>query len=281
MRETIELRVEEAEASRLFRGDEGVVLPSGTVRKLTLPTDDERIPRIRELDRALRQQGKLFFSGWRLLRHYTPKELKSAELLELRLDAVFEPSGEECGTHYDESTACALCGAGARQVTDLHLDPRRIPQRADLARTLAHEWVISARLADLWRAHGITGADFRPIRRAGPKAEPVKEWHQLVVTARPLDLLPATRTGNDPFDLDEDNAQRCPKGHVVGLNVLSELSLRRGDHDGSDLTCTRQHVGMRSGVLRPHPLLLMSPKLHALLEEQKVKRLDLQVAHLA
>ncbi|MCP3163419.1 hypothetical protein [Myxococcus qinghaiensis] len=281
MRETIELRVEESEAWRLFRDDEGVVLPSGTVRKVTLPTDDERVSRVREIDRTLRQQGQLFFAGWRILRHYSARELKSAELLKLGMAAVFEPSGEECGTEYDEATACTLCGAGARQVTDLSLDVRRIPQRADLARTLSHEWVISARLADLWQEHGITGADFRPIRGAGARAEPVKEWYQLVVTAPPLDILPATLTGNDPFDLDEDNAQRCPKGHVVGLNVLSELSLRRSDYDGSDLTWTRQQLGMRSGVLRPHPLLLMSPKLHGLLVELKVKRLDIEVAHLA
>ncbi|MFY2556174.1 hypothetical protein ACN469_00865 [Corallococcus terminator] len=237
--------------------------------------------RVREIDRALRQQGQLFFAGWRILRHYSARELKSAELLKLGLEAVFEPSGEECGTGYDEATACTLCGAGARQVTDLSLDVRRIPKHAALARTLAHELIISARLADLWRERGITGVDFRPILRAGTSAEPVKEWSQLVLTAPPLDILPATLTGNDPFDLDEDNAQRCPKGHVVGLNVLSELSLRRGDYDGSDLTWTRQLVGMRSGVLRPHPLLLMSPKLHGLLAELKVKRLDVEVAHLA
>ncbi|TQF13269.1 hypothetical protein FJV41_24740 [Myxococcus llanfairpwllgwyngyllgogerychwyrndrobwllllantysiliogogogochensis] len=280
MRETIELRVEETEAWRLFREDEGVVLPSGTVRKVTLPTDDGRVSRVREIDRALRQQGQMFFAGWRILRHYSAGELKSAELLKLGLEAVFEPTGEACGTAYDESTACTLCGAGARQVSDLSLDVRRIPQRVDLARTLAHELIISARLADLWRENRITGVDFRPIRRAGARSEPVKEWHQLIVTAPPVDILPATLTGNDPFDHDEDNAQRCPKGHVVGLNVLSELSLRRGDYDGSDLTWTRQLVGMRSGVLRPHPLLLMSPKLHGLLTELKVKRLDVEVAHL-
>lgn len=116
MRETIELRVEESEAWRLFRADEGVVLPSGTVRKITLPTDDERVSRIREIDRSLRQHGQMFFAGWRILRYYSARELKSAELLKLGLEAVFEPSGEECGTGYNASTACTLCGAGARLV---------------------------------------------------------------------------------------------------------------------------------------------------------------------
>lgn len=66
----------------------------------------------------------------------------------------------------------------------------------------------------------------------------------------------------------------------VGLNLLSELSVQRASYTGSDLTCTRQKVGLRSGVLRPAPLVLVSPKLRELLVELEVKRLNIEVAQL-
>jgi hypothetical protein len=277
MRETIELRVEEAEAHRLFRPDEGVLLPSGEVRKVVLSLQDERLPRIHELNQQLRKQGRALFFGWEIQRRYSEKELRSAELFKLWPEATIPLSGEECGTGYDESTACPKCGAGATQTSDLFLDTQRIPKRADLARTLADEWVISSRLASALRKHGVTGVELRPVREEG---EVSKEWHQLIVAAPPVDIAPPTVTGNDPFDRDERNAQRCPQGHVAGLNLLSELSVRRATYAGSDLTCTRQSIGLRSGVLRPAPPMLISPKLRELLMELAVKRLNIEVVHL-
>lgn len=280
MRETIELRVEEAEAHRVFRPDEGVLLPSGEVRKVVLSLQDERLPLIHDINRQLRKQGRALFFGWEIQRRYAEKELRAAELFKLWPEATIEPSGEECGTEYDESTACRSCGAGATQTSDLFLDTRRMPKRADIARTLADEWVISSRLARALRERGIRGADLHPVRQAGKAGGVSEEWLQLVVTAPPVDIAPQTLTGNDPFDRDERNQQRCPNGHVVGLSLLSELSVERSSYTGSDLTCTRQLVGLRSGVLRPAPPVLISPKLRELLVELEVKRLNIEVAHL-
>jgi hypothetical protein len=280
MRETIELRVEEAEAHRLFRPDEGVRLPSGEVRKVTLSLQDERLPRLHALNQELRQQGRALFFGWEIQRRYSEKELRSAELFKLWPETTIPLSGEECGTRYDESTACRRCGAGATQTSDLFLDTRRIPKRADVARTLADEWVVSSRLARAMRERGITGAGFRPVRQAGREEAVSDEWHHLIVAAPPVDIAPPTLTGNDPFDRDEHNAQRCPQGHVAGLNLLSELSVQRASHVGNDLTRTRQSIGLRSGVLRPASPVLISPKLRELLVELEVKRLNIEVVYL-
>jgi hypothetical protein len=57
----------------------------------------------------------------------------------------------------------------------------------------------------------------------------------------------------------------------------------REDWDGADLCATKQWTGMRSrngGVFRPHPLLLISPRLRDLLGELKAKGFELEVAHL-
>jgi hypothetical protein len=279
MRELLELRVEEEEASGVFRPDEGTLLAGGSVRKVLLPLQDARVPHIVKLNRELRKKGRALFFGWQIHRRYSENELRDAELFFLRPQAVFEPAGEECGTEYDEARACPHCGAGARQASELVLDLRRVPKGADLARTIAHELIVSARLVEKMKARGITGAEFRPVRQAGKKGAVSRAWSQLVVTAHALDVISPTVTGINPFDLDEQDECRCPLGHVAGLNVLSEFHLARSSHDGSDWTCTRQLFGLRRGLIRPHPYVFISPKLRALLGELNVKRLTLEVAH--
>jgi hypothetical protein len=96
-------------------------------------------------------------------------------------------------------------------------------------------------------------------------------------------VAPVTRFGVDPFDADEAGEYRCPLGHVLGLNILSELSVVREDWDGADVCATRQWTGVRSrngGAFRPHPLLLISQKLRRLLGELRAKGFDLEVAYL-
>jgi hypothetical protein len=280
MRETLELRVVEEEAHRVFRPDEGVVLTGGSIRKVLLPLDDERVPSIGALQRELRKRKKRpFFFGWDISRRYSEKELQAAELFLLWPQATFEPEGEACGTRYDESKACSHCGVGARQVSELALDLRCVPKRADIARTIANEIIVSTRLVEAMQARGITGAEFRPVRQAGKKGVVSSAWQQLVVVSPPVEIVEPTVTGNNPFDLDEQDEYRCPHGHTAGLNRLSELHVARKSYDGSDWACTRQMFSQRVGVIRPHPYFLISPKLRALLVELKVRRLTIEVAH--
>jgi hypothetical protein len=70
------------------------------------------------------------------------------------------------------------------------LDVGRIPKKKDLAITIAGEIVVSARLVEALTKHGITGADYRPVRHKTGKA--VEAWRQLVVTSRPVDIVPPT-----------------------------------------------------------------------------------------
>jgi hypothetical protein len=240
--------------------------------------EDERVRLIGELNREFNRQGRSFYFGWSISRHYTPEEIQAAELFSLRPLSIFEPCGEMCGTEYDESEACPLCGAGARQSTDLQLEPDSIPKR-DLSFTIAREIVVSSRLAQALQAHGMTGAAFLPVR--DPTGRLLDDWRQLTITSVPVDIIPPTLVGGNLFDLDERGEFRCPQGHVLGLNRLSELWVRRESYDGSDLVRTRQLTGLRRGVLHPRPALLFSPRLYRLLRELKVGRLVMEVAHLA
>ncbi|MFY0529743.1 hypothetical protein ACN28I_43470 [Archangium gephyra] len=209
-------------------------------------------------------------------REYTPRELKQAELLWLRVRPFFEPTGEDCGTMYDETTACPKCGFGARQAGPLHLELKRIPKR-DIAQTLGGEIVVSARLAEQMKAAGIRGYELGPV--VSRQGKPTPHWHQLLVPECPVELAPETRVGADFFVPQPDEA-RCPRGHVVGFTVLSEVHVQRSSVGESDWLCTRQAVGQRLGPYRPLPLLLISQRLYRLLTACKVKRFDVEVAHL-
>ncbi|HLL02822.1 MAG TPA: hypothetical protein VK539_19725 [Myxococcaceae bacterium] len=276
MRETIELRISEERAAKFLEPGLGTML-GDSVRKVVLPMDDPRVRFIGDLDREFSKKGRAFFTYWHIYRHYTGVELKAAELLQLVIRPTFEPPGEMCGTEYDEPAACPKCGAGAPQLTELHLDVRRVPKKKDLAVTIAGEIVVSARLVKALLERGITGAEYRPVRhQTGAITD---EWRQLVVTAPAVDIAPLTQVGSHPFDLDREGRYRCPLKHVVGLNRLSELWVKRVRNHASDWLLTRQYIGARQGVLRPNRQLLISPRLYRLLLELKAKRFEVEVAH--
>jgi hypothetical protein len=285
MRESADLRIAERHARSFLNPEDGIVLGpfGGDVRKLVLETNDSRYAKVGMLQREFRKRGSLFFMGWSLRRKYTKKELDAAGLFQLCIPATVEPDGSQCGTEYDDSTGCPHCCVGARQLNELRLDPGSLPRRKDIARTIAYSEVIfSARLVEAMREHGITGARFLPVLRKGGSGV-IDSWYQLEVASRPVGVAPVTRFGIDPLDLDEQGEHRCPLGHVAGLNILSELSVKREDWDGSDVCATKQWVGYRSrngGVFRPNPLLLVSQKLRRVLGELKARGYELEVAHL-
>lgn len=290
MREFCEFRIPEDKARRLLRPDEGEVIGLAGVaglvgvRKLQVETRDPRFAQIGAFDRQLREEEGLgFFSSWELSRKYSKAELDGAELFQLQVRTTVEPEGERCGTEYDDSVACLHCGAGARQLNALRLERSSLPRTRDMVRTIAgSELLFSKRLVDAFHEHGMTGARFHPVLNRGGKGV-IDSWFQVELCSRPLEAVSPTLFGNDPFDLDEEGRYRCPQGHVAGLNLLSELWVRRADHDGSDLCATRQLVGPNiepGGVFRPYPLLLISQRLRRLLVDLKAKRLELEVAHL-
>ena len=175
----VNFRIPEEDAQLFLGPNTGKPLgepPLGpTVRSVTLATNDPLYKRIGEIDRQRRAQEKRpFFFGWDIEYRYSRKELEAAELFHLWITAVFEPAGEQCGTVYDDSTTCPICGAGRTQVTSLILDLRKVPKGKDIARTIADEWIVSQRLAEILLDAGMTGFELRPVRhRARYEDEPV------------------------------------------------------------------------------------------------------------
>ena len=99
----------------LFSDGEG---KRGTLaRIIKMNGDDLRLPMVGDLDKKIHlEASESFFYGWEIVRRYTSDEMASACLFQLMIapSAYFEPAGEECGTVYDNSTACAGCGGSQR-----------------------------------------------------------------------------------------------------------------------------------------------------------------------
>jgi hypothetical protein len=278
MREHIELRIPDDEASKFL--PESLGKRKGIARIIHLERDSLWYEKIARIDKQYRNGGRAFAVSWYIQRNYNKAELASAELFHLIPTSFFEPHGEERGTVYDETRACPACGSGAPQVTDLALPIRRIPKKKDLSSTIANEWVVSARLAELLRTNQITGCEIRPVRNNSLSGQVSENWFQLVVTDTNAEVSPATRTGIKPFNKDVNNEYRCRKGDLIGLRLISEVSVNRLSYSGCDMVATRQFVGLRSGVLRPERIVLISPRLRELLDQHKIKGYRVEVAHL-
>jgi hypothetical protein len=241
--------------------------------------DDPLWAEIAQIERTLRARGDYLYLGWNLSRRYTREELDAAQAFRLIFTRVFEPPGELCGTVYDESTACSFCGAGRTQVSELVLELGRAPN-TDLAVTIAGEYVVSGRLAAILVAANVGGIELEPVRDARESARaPRSPKYQLTVVDE-VPVAAATRFGRDLVDPDSPDSDRCPLGHVVGLNVLSEVYVPQAALADADIVATNELVGRREGVLVPEPLILVSPRVRRLLLEEGASGWEVERAHL-
>ena len=277
MRETAEFSVREDYAAKYLPPGVGVAVGVG-IRRVVVDTDEPLYGEIGRLHRKCRAAGEYFVLGREYTRQYTRRELEQARLFHVRPRKVFEPAGEECGTAYDDSIVCRVCGGGAPQVTPLFLDGRRIPKKDDIVETIAGEVVVSARVVSLFKDNALIGAVFDPIRLSNKGGTPSGEYWQLRPVGSRADVDPRTRVGSDPFE--DDRTGRCIRGDVLGLNLLSEVWIRGGRLPDADFIATNQMVGVRRGLLRPRTLMLLSPKAWRVIETGKVRGLIVEVAHL-
>jgi len=279
MREITEFRVQERFAPMMFSEAEGKRLGT-SVRKVDVARDDPRYEQIGQLDEKIhREENTFFFAGWRTRREYSPEEIASADLFRFEVRSFFEPAGEECGTEYDESTACPECGAGAAQVGALVLAGSRIPKGKDISETIAGEMVVSRRVVELFRRHKVTGIDLEPVR-VNRGRDVSEDWFQLRVPASEAKIVPPTRVGITPFDEDPEGKCRCSRGDLIGLNLLSEVSISSGSRGEADFVASKQYIGTRRGLLRPRRIILISPRVRQLLVDEKVRAFETDIARL-
>ncbi len=245
-----------------------------------VPADSLEFQEIAHFIGSRRAQGQKAFEYFPIasyLRKYTKNELRDAEVLTLDISSYFEPSGEECGTVYE--TLCQECNMG-RQASELILDLRQAPQQKDMAQTIAWvEWIVSSRFVRIFSERKLNGAEFRPILEFKHPTRKSKDWHQIWVTGRAGKLSESTQMGKDPFSPSQI-AWCCPQGHSVATRFLSEIVLHREQWDGSDIAITENLFGQGRNLLRPAPLIVISPRLYRLLDENQVKGFSCEIVRL-
>lgn len=230
-------------------------------------SDTPDFDEISQFIRTKREKGVHGYSdfeiGW-YLRKYTKRELQEAEALRLKIHSHFEPPGEVCGTIYE--TLCRFCNWG-RQVSDLILDLRRVPQHKDISETIAWvEWVVSSRLVQIFSDANLTGAEFRPVIDIRYPTRHSEEWHQLFVTQTAGRIADRTKLGRDPFSPSQVS-WKCPLGHSIVAEFLSQVYLHRDSWDGSDISVTTALFGQGRNLLRPVPLIIVSQRLYREFEQ--------------
>lgn len=276
MKETVELRINYEFANLLFKENEGKNLGT-SVKVVELSKEDSRYNQIPILAEEIRKKyGKGFFFGWVVKRKYSKKELDTASLFHLKIKTTFEPTGEECGTMYDESEACEICGANRKQISPLTLKKGSIPKK-DIAKTIGGEVVVSEKFVAACKRRGMKGLLLEPV--IYDKGESV--FFQLLASSQ-IELSKNAVAGINPFDLSissEGEIYKCPKGHTIGLNLLSELFVLDNPLlKEYDFFSSKQKVGVKRGLLRPESLYLCSPSFRKMVEEEKLSGFDFEIA---
>jgi hypothetical protein len=248
--------------------------------EVRVPSNSPEFDEIREFIITRRRQQVRGFSAFTLgwyLRKYTKKQLLDAEILLLNPVSHFEPSGEECGTVYE--TLCEHCNWG-RQISDLVLDLRRVPQHKDISETIASvEWIISSRFAHTFAENEFRGAEFQPVFDLRSPLKRSDNWNQLKITGAAGSIAGATKMGRDPFSPAEIEWQ-CPLGHSMVTQFLSEIHLERNEWDGSDIAITVALFGQGRNLLRPVPLIFISQRMYRAMNAAGLTGFSLEVAHL-
>ena len=293
MKELLELRVNCDYANLLFKADEGRNL-GRSVKVVELSKDDPRynqVPIIAE--QVKREYDRGFFFGWEIKRKYSKKELEAATLLHIKIKTTFEPAGEECGTLYDEIAACEICGANRKQISPLTLKQGSVPNK-DIAKTIAGEVVVSEKFVLACRQRGVKGLGLEPVLfKKG-----ISNYYQLRASTE-INLSFKTVAGIDPFNLSESSEgveftmpggydvkieqeiYKCPKGHTIGLNLLSEpYVLNNPSLKDCDFFASKQKVGVKRGLLRPEAIYFCSPTFRNMIEEEKLSGFEFEIAHI-
>lgn len=153
----------------------------------------------------------------------------------------------------------------------------------------------------MFQEHNLKGAWFQAVRQRRNQAAVIPGWYQLLINSESLDVVKPTLVGINHFDdasiwpmnrgeisekadvnaswCDKHGQYRCPLGHTIGLNLLSELSIKKAEGAEIDIAWTKQKVGVRRGFLRPEPLLVISPLLWKLVLHQDLKGMAIEIAH--
>jgi len=292
MQEIFEFRIDSDFFHLLPKPNNGKA--NGIVYIVTMTRNDPNFQEIEKLKRFVKEKyDKSFVFGWQIKRKYSMKELDTASILHLNIKALFEPTGEECGTLFDEMAACEICGATRKQVSPLILKKGTIPNK-DISKTIGGEVVVSGKFVNAINQRNLKGLLLTPVNFE----KGVSDYYQLTAITE-LGLSHRTVVGIDPFNFSESSEAieftvpggghikfekeiyKCPKGDSIGLNILSECYVLNSQSIGEyDFFASKQKIGIKRGLLRPEPVYFCSQAFKRMIEEEKLTGFEFEVAHI-
>ena len=133
------------------------------------------------------------------------------------------------------------CSIHARQIGALRFPYRMLGSTRDIFRLWGGELVVSDRFVNLVQQRKFTGATFSPtcdtqslVARLGKK----KQFAQLGIKSKPLNVTEDTRFGETPFDTQRTGYQQCEGGQSLGTDP--SLRFQYWDRVGTGLTSVRR-----------------------------------------
>ena len=262
---------------------------NGSIYILHITRNDELFNEIRRIDKMFREKyDRPFFLYTYTKRTYTKKELDEAQLFHLKIKPVFEPTGEECGTLYDETVSCKICGTGRKQIGPLILKKGTIPKK-DIARTIGGEVVVSEKFVNAINLSNLKGLQIT--------ATNVDKYYQLTANEE-LSLSKNTIAGDDPFTASVGNSGGtfnisgyqvnfekevyiCSQGDLIGLRLLSEPYVLNSQAISQyDFFASKQMIGVKRGLLRPEPIYFCSQNFRKMIEEEKLTGFEFEIANI-
>jgi hypothetical protein len=210
---------------------------------------------------------------------FSERELREATLLRMIIARSPKSSGgAAAGTTYAPSTGCPQCGTGATQTSALILRKAQTPTSGKMFIT-ARERLVATEVAHFLNEQMVTGVHFREAV-AWRTGEPLG-WHQIMPAHEMPPWSPATTGGTR-----EKPCPRCHRdGHFDSLTDPLRITYQASDLDIDslpDITSTWECFGKswitppsekHTPLLFASPLLLVRPRVRALLRESGVTRL--------
>jgi len=292
MKEIFEFRIYERYYNLLSKPNKSEF--NGAVYIVKVTRQDPFFEELRKVDKYVTSHLRgTMFSYTAVKRTYSSQELGDSKLFHFWPIKQFGPTGEQCGTKYDDSVACVICGSGGRQISSLFLAKGKIPQ-TDISRSLGGEMIVSDNFLKVFNERKMKGAIFKPVYFS----KTISKFHQIIPTSTKLDLTDSTVVGRNVFNAMPEYEKReplglgdspqqeyvyykCPLGHLIGGNLISEPHVHNPiDIKDYDIFESAQYYGVRLNLLRPEPLYFCSPSFRKMVIDEKLTGFDFQIARI-
>ncbi len=241
------------------------------IYSLTLEKGDERIQKLlgelkgRKLDENPITREEYI---------YTKKEIESAELLVLYIKTYCGDGYNVYGTEFDTSNICSVCGTGEVQKSDLIINKTKMGEK-DIAITYNNEFIISDRLAGIFRKNNLTGFELRIVHHYTKKMRNEPKLFQIIPTCTLPPLMAPSKLVKST-----DYCSVCGKKCLV---ILSPFYYKKIDLKKAkiyDFNKTTEFFGLKLTRRIPTPALIISQKTYQTLKKNKIKNIKVEPAHI-